>query len=235
MTAFEFAAAVAPEIDRVTIAVHPIARPAAVELFHAAGLERGGLLVPLLTPLLAGPALAAELHSIARYAPFGEFAAGLDQQVRQGLLIRSGDVVAASPTGRELLVGLRKVQGAAVGELFADHADVVEDLRPLADRALAAATGGVAFALMKPPDTADSAAHGLHDRITALRYHRADAHVTAWEAAGLSADAVQQLDGGPVAEQLEAETNRLAALPYVDFSDAERAAFLAGLTRLARI
>ena len=227
----EFAAAVAPEIDRVTIAVHPVAKPAAVVVLRAAGLSRGGLLVSLLTPLLAGPALAAELHSINRYMPYAEFRAGLDEHVRQGMLRRSGDVVAATDSGRAVLTGLRRAQGTAVTGMLAGHDVAVARLRPLVDRALAAADGGVAFGLMTPPEAAESSAHALHDRITALRYHRADAHAAAWAAAGLTAASVPTLEG-PDRERIETETNRRAGQPYAALSDAERTTLLADLSGL---
>jgi len=231
-----FAASIAGDIDAATISIHPASRPAAVRVLHAAGLDRGGLLVGLLVPLLAGPADIAALHSIERYAPPDRFTGALDEHVAQGMLIRSADSVRATPAGRELLLGIRQAQGAAITSLWADRGHAVTALEPLADRVLAAVIEpGTAFVLMTPPAAAASPAHALHDRITALRYHRADAHATAWTAAGLTAESVQALGAGPAAERLEAATNQLAARPYEILTDNERGTFAQALKNLATL
>lgn len=210
----EFAAEIAPYIDSATISVHRAAGPAGAQLVRTAGLPRAGLLVDLLVPLLAGSAEIPTLHSIERYTPYEEFLTAIDEHVTQGMLLRSGDIVSTTPEGQELLTDLRHAQGLAITVLWSDRPDAVGILRPLVDRVLESAQdGGPAFGLMKPPPPADSAAHALHDRITALRYYRADAHAAA--------------------HQDEAETNRLAARPYGVLADDERAAFLDAIKILA--
>src|SRR5215470_4495574 len=105
-----YAAAIAPHIDRTVAAIHPAARPAAAAVLQAAGLSGAGVLVPLLTPLLAGPAETSTLHSVVRYEPYEGFVAALDEQGRQGLLTQSGGTVSATPAGRDVLLGLRRAQ-----------------------------------------------------------------------------------------------------------------------------
>jgi hypothetical protein len=68
--------------------------------------------------------------------------------------------------------------------------------------------------------------------LSVLRYHRADAHAAAWQAAGLTADAMIQLPEGPLRAAIEEETNRRAGVPYAALSIDERVALLAGLAAL---
>ena len=78
------------------------------------------------------------------------------------------------------------------------------------------ATGGDAYLTMAPPYEPADATVGalLHHRLSVLRYHRADAHAAAWQAAGLTSEAVTQLPAGPMRSAIEAETNRRAGMPY---------------------
>ena len=48
----------------------------------------------------------------------------------------------------------------------------------------------------------------LHHRLAVLRYHRADPHAAAWQAAGHTVDTIRDLAAGPERERIEAETNR---------------------------
>lgn len=228
-----FAAEIAPHIDRASISVHHAAGPTGAQLVRVAGLPHAGVLVDLLVPLLAGSAEIPALHSIERYTPYERFVGAIDDHVTQGMLTRSGDVVSATPAGLELLTDLRHAQGIAITALWLDRPDTVATLRPLVDRVLDSIdVGGPAFALLKPPDQADSAAHSLHDRMTALRYYRAEAHAAAWQAAGLTAAEIVELTG-PERAHIEAETNRLACRPYAVLSDDERGTFLDAVKILA--
>jgi hypothetical protein len=65
-----------------------------------------------------------------------------------------------------------------------------------------------------------------------LRYHRADAHAAAWQAAGFTGEAMKQMPAGPTRDAVEAETNRRAGVPYAVLSPEERITLLAGLTAL---
>ena len=87
---------------------------------------------------------------------------------------------------------------------------------------------------MAPPYEPADATAGvlLHHRLSVLRYHRADAHAAAWQAAGLTSEAMTQLPAGPVRAAIEAETNRRAGVPYATLSVDERIALLAGLAAL---
>lgn len=82
----------------------------------------------------------------------------------------------------------------------------------------------------EPADAADELV--LHTRFSALRYHRADAHAAAWQAAGLTSTTITELAAGPARDAIEAETNRRNGLAYATLSRDERAKLLAGLAAL---
>jgi hypothetical protein len=88
---------------------------------------------------------------------------------------------------------------------------------------------------MAPPYQPADAAVGLllHIRLSVLRYHRADAHAAAWQAAGLTSATIRQLPAGPARDAIEAETNRRAGLPCTTLSPDERITLLAGLAALS--
>ena len=72
----------------------------------------------------------------------------------------------------------------------------------------------------------------MSERLTGLRFHRFDAHVAAWRAAGLTPDQIKALRNGPARTAIEADTNRRAATPYAALDPAERLELLAGLGAL---
>ena len=90
-------------------------------------------------------------------------------------------------------------------------------LNDLAGRVVQAglATGGDAYMTMAPPYEPADATVGvlLHHRLSVLRYHRADAHAAAWQAAGLTAEAMIQLPEGPMRTAIEAERTEAPAYP----------------------
>src|SRR5947207_2912744 len=100
----------------------------------------------------------------------------------------------------------------------------------------ATATGGPAFAVFNPPHERPGDPPGvlLFNRLAALRYHRSDAHAAAWAARGLTAAEIVALPADtPLRQDIEADTNRRAALPYEALPPNERLRFLAELAALA--
>lgn len=234
----EFAREVAAQVDRVAIGVHPLARARSRNEVVQAGLTGGtGVLVSLAAPLLSGPAPAGDLHAVERYSPWPDFVATLDTHIAQGMLERGDDGrYGLTAPGHRLCAAIRAAQGAAITESWQPAADVVSRLLPLTDRLVAAGweTAGTAYAVMagaRDPQAA-SPAHLLLIRVTALRYHRADAHAAAWAAAGLTAEQAVALPDGPSREPIEADTNRRAGAPYTALTSAERAVWLDGLRAL---
>ena len=234
----EFARDVAPHVDRVTLSVFPLIRPRLAEVVAGAGIT-GNTRVLVLSagPLLAGPVAAGDLHPILRYMPWPDFVAALDEHVAQGLFERVEDGrYGLTEAGRRFAAEVQTAQGVAANGQWASVADVVDRLLPLAERLTAAAweTAGPAYAAVangRDPAQA-SPAHQLWSRVTALRFHRADAHAAAWAAAGLSAEQIVALTEGPEREKIEADTNQRAGAPYGALTAAERTAWLEGLAAL---
>ncbi|AVT40652.1 hypothetical protein [Plantactinospora sp. BB1] len=95
-------------------------------------------------------------------------------------------------------------------------------------------TDGRAFEAMAPPYEPDGSPPGvlLLNRLGTLRYHRADAHAAAWQAAGHTARSIAELAAGPERIAIELETDRRAAGPYAVLTPAERLRLLADLAAL---
>ncbi|MEE6258611.1 hypothetical protein [Plantactinospora sonchi] len=91
-----------------------------------------------------------------------------------------------------------------------------------------------AFDAMAPPYEPDGTPPGLLllNRLGTLRYHRADAHAAAWQAAGHTARSIVALAPGPERLAIELETDRRAAGPYAVLTPPERLQLLADLAAL---
>jgi hypothetical protein len=191
----------------------------------------------LRTALAARTVTAAGIAAIYRYRDPDEVRGDLDGLRAAGLIHPAGDgAIEATETGRAVLAGMYQVSAEVAGQLWSQHDTALTGLNDLAGRVVQAglATGGDAYLAMAPPyEPADAAvAVLLHHRLSVLRYHRADAHATAWQAAGLTSEAMMQLPAGPTRTAIEVETNRLAGGPYGTLSADERVALLAGLAAL---
>ncbi|MEO3745271.1 hypothetical protein [Plantactinospora sp. B5E13] len=116
-----------------------------------------------------------------------------------------------------------------------DHGDAALD-RP--DRENGALDGpdreNGAFGAMAPPYEPDGTPPGvlLLNRLGTLRYHRADAHAAAWQAAGHTARSIVALAPGAERLAIEWETDRRAAGPYAVLTPPERLRLLADLATL---
>ena len=75
-------------------------------------------------------------------------------------------------------------------------------------------TAGLQAGGDRPTGEVSEAGHGggalcpLGAEGSVLRYHRADAHAAAWQAAGLTSAAIRQMAAGPARDAIEVETNR---------------------------
>jgi hypothetical protein len=159
--------------------------------------------------------------------------------VEHGLLARDGDgSIRAAERGHEFFTSLFAHQGEVLSERWPVH--LVDPLNELMTGLLAAAatTGGEAWAVHAPPHepAGTPPAVVLLNRLSTMRYHRADAHAAAWQAAGwTAAEVAAEPWGAPWSEQrqaIEDDTNRRAAPPYEALSREERLKLLAGLAAL---
>lgn len=238
LSPYRFAPLVAPVIDRVVIGIHLRAGPRARELARARRLSRIGGLVEFRFALLAGPVDRATSEAVARYFPPGALDEEIDAQVAQGMLDVDGrDRLALTRKGRELVDAVYDLHVEVTTEAWEGQMAGLSRLADLVDRLLEAGrpTAGPAFAGMgrvheRPGDPPGLV---LFNRLSALRYHRADAHAEAWAATGHTADTIRELAPGPAREAIEDETNRLASPPYEALTPDERLELLAGLAALS--
>jgi hypothetical protein len=150
--------------------------------------------------------------------------------------VTAEELIQATPPGRSLLMEMCDRAAEGVSELWANRADSLSGLNELAGRLVIKAleTGGETYKSMAPPHepAAAGAGHFLFHRLAVLRFHRADAHAAAWQAAGLTVDKIRQMPPGPGRDAIEADTNRLAGDPFASLAPEERLGLLAGLAAL---
>lgn len=127
-----------------------------------------------------------------------------------------------------------------LAERWGSLAPVVRRLNEIVGLVLREAerTAGPAFNAQAPPyePTGAPAELILLNRISTLRYHRTDAHASAWQAVGMTAaEMVAQPWGSNWSDrrrQVEHQTNVLAGLPFADLDGDQRLQLLADLAAL---
>lgn len=254
------AALVWPAVDRVFRAGTTAARDrGGAELAQRyGGAPAVGFLVDFRTRLAApgGTVSGADLTALLRYADLNECQRFLDKQVAHGMIHRQPDGgILATERGRAFLAELFDVHAEVTREIWAGHTERVRRLVGTLGRLLDAVpvvgqrrgegrdqrghrdpgpVDGSAFAAMAPPYEPDGTPPGvlLLNRLGTLRYHRADAHAAAWQAAGHTARTIVELTSGPERVAIELETERRAAGPYAVLTAPERLALLADLAAL---
>jgi hypothetical protein len=230
---------VTPQIERLTFAViqASIARAGPRLVTYGVPLDALDIVGQLRTGLAARPVSAAGLAAVYRYRDAEEFRRNLGALASAGIIEQAGDgAIRATGTGRALLAVMYESGAEAAARLWSGHRETVAELNELAGRLVVAAeaSGGDAYAAVAPPYEPPDASPGLllHHRLAVLRYHRADAHFAAWQAAGHTVATIRGLADGPERERIEAETNRRAGLPYATLGAAERSRLVSGLTGL---
>ena len=235
----QIAASVAPVVDRLRLAVHHSMQAAVAATAREHALDKQmAMVIGNLRNLAPGQAVArSAVEAVYIYAGTSAIEHGIDGLIQVGLVKEAADGrVYLSERGQALVGEIHGIGATAADGLWAGHEERVTVLAGLAARAVhaAAADGGDTFALLAPsqePAGASDAAL-LSERLTGLRFHRFDAHVAAWRAAGLTPDQIKALRNGPARTAIEADTNRRAATPYAALDPAERLEFLAGLGAL---
>ncbi|GAA3752767.1 hypothetical protein GCM10022225_41720 [Plantactinospora mayteni] len=153
----------------------------------------------------------------------------------------TGELWAAHPERVRRLVGtLGRLLSAALDELRPAEAPVPGTRlghlppAPVDCGPVEGPTDGRAFEAVAPPYEPDGTPPGvlLLNRLGTLRYHRADAHAAAWQAAGHTARSIVALVPGPERLAIELETDRRAAGPYAVLTPPERLCLLADLAAL---
>ena len=237
-----FVAVAGAEIDRLfRTAMGVGARSGGTALRDRYGAGYGELLIDFRTVLAApdGVVTAAGLAEVMRYHDAADVEASIRRAEDRGAVIRD-DVgqIRATPTGHAFLDDLYATQADALGSLWADvHEELTRLVAITGDIVVAASLNPLlpvgAFTAMTPnyEPAGTSAAVLLLNRLSALRYHRSDAHAIAWKSAGLSATemiAIQE-SGGSRRDAIEARTNEIAAAPFGVLAENRRGRFLADL------
>jgi hypothetical protein len=212
LSAAECAAACAPNVDRLRIAISGAMRPAMGSVIDSGRVdERGGYVFAMLRNLMPDRVAAmADVERVFAYQP-GVLGATLPALQAGGLVIVDASGVRLSDDGRELMTTLHEVSAAVVNVAWAGFEAPVATLVELLGTALAATppTSG-AYAVLAPPYSLPSAtpAARVAEQISSVRFHRFDAHIDAWTESGLTAAAVQALDDPALLAEIETETNR---------------------------
>jgi hypothetical protein len=229
----------APQIDRVRLGLLGRARPHLGELAVRHGLDVGAAqTMGMLRNLMPDRSVPRDsVVRLFRYQPAAEVEAAIDACAAAGVVEVSpaGDLGLAGP-GREFVTAMMSVFASIADEMWASEGERIEALLPLVEQvvAAAAASGGPAFSVVwpvwRPPGV--SRALLLAELLTPMRFHRFEAHIDAWTAAGLTVEQVTALEPGEMRDAIERDTNRAAAVPYESLGPDERAALVAGLELL---
>jgi len=240
-----YAALVAPAIDRVHLSVHERTRRDHGATLMRYGVPRRGLglLVSLRFVLPRGALRRPAFALAARYHDPAEVDRAVGELVADGWLVPdehgpAPDALTPDERCAAFLHALYDAHAEVTTAAWEPRATSLPGLAAMAGRLLAGAvpSGGPSFDVFCPPyeRAGDPPGVLLFNRLAALRYHRSDAHVAAWSAAGLTAATMRGLAADdPRRAGIEAETDRLAAPAYGVLSTAERLDLLAGLATLA--
>jgi hypothetical protein len=233
----EYAAAVAPEIDRVRIAIAGEMRARTAE-FADTGVTPPtlGTFAMLRNLPPSRRASRVGLDEVFIYQPRDATAAALAELETAGLIWSDASEVGLTAAGVAVVDRLLGISDEVVTQLWAGADLDFVRLRSIANNALraAAADGGLAFGVVAPlyEPAGRTPAGGFAEALTPLRFHRFDAHIAAWRGAGLSLDQVQALASGDQKDAIEADTNARASTPYVALSENERDELLQALRNL---
>jgi hypothetical protein len=238
-----FAELVAPAISRAFVAGMRSPGNRGRDLIASyGGPEATGYVIDLRNPLAAGrPVTRDSLAHHYRYTDPIEVDRTLKASVEADLLAWSTDgEIAATGRGGAFVAQLSALQADALGRRWRGQAQPVARLNDLLGRVLAeaAATGGAAWGVQAPPHEPDGSPPELLlvNRLSTMRYHRADAHAAAWQAAGLTVAEMVAMPLGsqwtPQRSAVEHDTNVRAGVPYAVLTPPQRLAMLADLSAL---
>ena len=226
---------------------------AALRERHGSGY--GNVLIEYRTTLAwpIGVVTARGIAETSRYRDPATVDAELAAAVERGSIARDADgSVHATAGGHVFLDDLYATQEAALAAHWDGRDPVVFRLAAATSTLLDAAIARPvmpdgAFAAMtpnwEPPGIGPSVL--LLNRLSAMRYHRSDAHATAWRAAGLTATDMVALQESAThsattdesvrarRDAIEARTNEISAAAFDAVDPADRAGFVRDLQSLS--
>lgn len=234
-----YAAAIAPVLDRLRLAIMKHSSPHLAEVAqrHSISIDTVTVAAYLRNTFPNRPFARDWLLAVFTYQSADKPNAGLDDMRSRGFIDGDGELLQLIDTAYEFMHDLVLVGDSATAELWADDAEFVQRALPLARRAVdhVGGHGGPVFSILVPSaDCAQwlSPAAVLGELVAGLRFHRFDAHVAAWQAAGLTVDEVKQLGPGEQRDAIETGTNERAAAPYRALTADERLDLLSCLAAL---
>lgn len=239
LTAPALAAATAPVIDRLRLGISQRASTRVPEIATRFGIPQQSLVMaPYLRNVYPDRSVRRDgLVGVYTYAGPHKAEAGLAALSEAGLVFDSDGALSLTESGRELLGAIIEVTTEVVEQAWSEHRQTVLEVLPLAERALAAAweDGGRTFEAMAPLPTRGSwfsDCGRLSEILTALRFHRFDAHIASWQSRGLTVEQMTAMPHGVERSEIEHDTNVAAAAPYEALDANERLAMLAALGAL---
>lgn len=179
----------APQIDRLVLSVnHPLAWDDLERAGHDAGLDNLGFVLHWWDFLLAG-VLTTELAKLrSRYRTGESIEARIDELQGKGLIESGATGWTASPGLVPLLGLVGEEQRRVATDAWSEHGDVLDEVTAIADELSESATDDHVVAVVhREMPRPDDPFHGLHHRLTTLRYVRQHDHAEAWGAEGLAA------------------------------------------------
>lgn len=237
--AARYAGAVAPMLDRLRLSIMKrlFSPLAAVSEKHGISTDVATVAAYLRNTFPNRPFARDWLLAIFTYQSPEKANAGLAELVSRGFVADGGGRLRLTDEAHDLMRDLVAAGDAATAELWADDAQFVGRAIPLARRAVdhAAGEAGPVLSVTMPSPGNDewlSPAGVLGELVAALRFHRFDAHVAAWQAAGLTVDEIKELGPGTVRDAIEADTDARAAAPYRALTPDERLDLLSCLGAL---
>lgn len=231
----QFAATIAPEIDRVRLALVGAAGPRLGEMITTFSLTpESAMVASMLRNLRPSRTVAvADLAELYVYQREGYTEEAVDA-LRAAGLVQGDDVIGLTAEGADAIGKVMSALEATAAALWPDPPDLTSAIAA-AQHALddASRTGGVTFQVVAPvhvyPEMPPVTL--FTEMLTPLRFHRFDAHVAAWRAARLSPAELDALEE-PARAEIERDTNERAAAAYAGLDASERADLLAGLRSL---
>jgi hypothetical protein len=197
-----------------------------------------------------GVVMPRGIAETTRYRDPSDVEAELDAAVGRGSITRDADgAVRATAGGHAFLDDLYATQGTALAVHWSGLDAPVSRLAAVTRTLVESATDRPVmpdgtFATMtpnwEPPGTSDAVL--LLNRLSAMRYHRSDAHAKAWRAAGMTAAGMVALQESAAANEsngqsrrdvIEARTNEIAAAVFGAVDLAGHGEFFGDLRSLA--
>lgn len=211
MTGPEIAAALAPDVDRLVVAIHRhMARRRAevAALLEQTAVPSPALIVDL-RPFLLESSLIADgvVREFLRFIPPREAKLLLDRLEKSRALIRAGAGFVPSAGARRFAQATTAMQAEIVSLLWRDHGDAVAAAYPVLGSAVRAAPSTLPLfgPLRALPEPETSRTSALHHRLTLFRYLRSDHHVAVLGEFGLTVGQAKSVDAAWRGDELAPE------------------------------